>query len=290
LSFVSYFQLTVTCEGEAQEAVANFLFELGCEGCQEGAAHIIGYFPATVDQRLISSRVEQYLAELAELRLFSGRAGLTWQKVPEIDWSSHWKKYFKPLVISEKFTVKPTWETLPAPQTEFVLEIDPKQAFGTGTHATTILMVQLLEQQALQNKSLLDVGTGTGILAIAAKMLGAASIVATDIDPLAIEASVENSDLNLMEGHGILFTMQELVNLKSATGYDFIIANITRKALFALLNDFVRLSAEGAVWLLSGILIEEVDMVRNDLLKYPMLKIVQEVRREEWLALVLKVV
>ncbi len=283
-----WFEIRLNANSETMGAVTNFLFELGCAGCEENGNEIVAYFAASLDRKKTEFQLQRFLADLEQMALLVTNAPIS-KEIPDQDWNAEWKKHFKPTVISQRFTVKPTWEPLARPRTEFVLEIDPKQAFGTGSHATTALMLQCIEKVTVAGKSVLDVGTGTGILAIAARMLGAESVAAFDNDPVAIEAAEENVCQNLGAEHGITLLVAEpdQVTLPERA-YDLVLANLTKNVILCYLDQFSGFMADSARLILSGILIEELLALKQSLATHGVFAIKQEAHREEWAALVLQ--
>ena len=132
----------------------------------------------------------------SEKELDLGSLELTMKNVQEEDWANNWKKYFKPFPVGEKIMIKPSWEELTEPTDKTVLKIDPGHIFGTGTHETTQLCMELIETYVKKDDMVLDIGCGSGILSIASLLLEAKEAYAVDIDPNAINIAYENSDMN----------------------------------------------------------------------------------------------
>ncbi|MBQ9931226.1 MAG: 50S ribosomal protein L11 methyltransferase [Firmicutes bacterium] len=177
----------------------------------------------------------------------------------EDDWKDNWKQYFKPLRITERLTVKPSWETYePASPEEKIIEIDPGQAFGTGGHATTTLCMRLMEKYMdtfADKPSVLDVGCGSGILSIAAAFLGASSVTGVELDPAALEVARENAALNGLDGkidlvHGDL---TEGLDLKA----DLVAANLMADLVIRLSEHVSGCMNPGGIYISSGILTEK---------------------------------
>jgi ribosomal protein L11 methyltransferase len=176
-------------------------------------------------------------------------------------WMEGWKESFKPFT-TQKFYVRPPWDDYPAGTSEMDLIIEPGMAFGTGQHATTKICIGAIEdflgspEVTPESISMLDVGTGTGILAIAASKLGVKKIVGTDIEEDAIKASIENSKVNNTEIN------YELGSIPSGQKYDFVVANILAVVLRVLVKDIAAATNEGGSVLLSGLLNEEEAEIR----------------------------
>lgn len=247
---------------------------------------IKAYLPASLDPAPKMAELEAYLQEL------SGRKPGLVMTIPTItavrseDWSTSWKVHFKPLRVGSRLLIVPTWEDATSLPGDLVLRIDPGMAFGTGGHETTRLCLELLEKvmdiapQAVA-PSLLDLGTGSGILAMAASRLGAGRILALDIDPEAVEVARENLALNELAEKVECGTMP-IESLEE--GFDIILANILAEELVRLAPDLaMRLNPSGAL-ILSGILAEKEDLVRRGFADQP-LEYLETNRAGEWVAM-----
>lgn len=285
---VKWFKIQVAITDEIEEAVVNFLFELECSGCEQSGSHVMGYFSSEKSKQQLRQKIEKYLIELSVLNFQVINEKILVEDVEEQDWHAEWKKRLKPLVISERFVVKPSWEKYTGSDTDaIVIEIDPKQAFGTGTHATTQIMIRLLEKHLQKNDRVLDIGTGTGILAIAAIKLGAERVVAVDIDPIAIEAAQENLAKNSADTNVHLFA-GELSAISPNSRFDLMLANINKNAILRLLEEMIALLKPNAQLIISGILLEENKEIIEKIEACPQLKVSEEIGQEEWLGLVFK--
>ena len=170
----------------------------------------------------------------------------------EEDWINNWKKYFHPIPVGEKLLIRPNWEEADDPQGRTVLHLEPGLAFGTGTHETTRLCLQLLERYVTPGCTVLDVGCGSGILAVAALLLGAREAVGVDIDELAVKTAAENARLNGVESRftAICGNLTEKV-----TGqYHVVVANIVADVIIALTSDVEKYMLPDTVYLMSGII------------------------------------
>jgi ribosomal protein L11 methyltransferase len=187
-----------------------------------------------------------------EVRLVAlGARRVELRLVPEEDWAEAWKQFFKPRRIGERFLVRPTWEEAPKNAAEFEIVLDPGQAFGTGDHPTTQLVLRLLEQTDLGDRRVLDVGCGTGILAIAAKMLGAKEVVAIDLDPESVRATRENAERNGVEVVAQVGDL--LVGIEDHAPFDVAISNIISATIIRLTPQLPKVLASGGLWILSGV-------------------------------------
>ena len=187
-----------------------------------------------------------------------GALTLTADSIREEDWANQWKEYFKPFRVGRRLVVKPTWEQWDARPDDLIIEIDPGMAFGTGTHETTALCIELIEQYYKTGR-LLDIGTGSGILAIAAALLGAKDVYAIDIDEDAVRVAKENVRQNGLES---CVKVEKGDLLKGVRGtYDFAVANILAPVICMLAGPLRAYLAPGGVFVCSGIIREKRDDV-----------------------------
>ena len=182
--------------------------------------------------------------------------------VNEEDWANSWKAYYKPIEIGERIVIVPAWEKYDAPEGKLVVRMDPGMAFGTGSHETTRLVIGLLEKYIKDGQRVLDVGCGSGILAICAAKLGARECRAYDIDPVAVKVARENiKDAGL--GDTVTCDVSDLLRGVDRTGgmYDVICANIVADIIIRMTPDVGELMNESSVILASGIISERADDV-----------------------------
>ena len=206
-----------------------------------------------------------YMDDLAYIRQRCGELNLHAEVelvgVNEEDWANSWKAYYKPIKIGEKIVICPAWERYTPAEGEIVIRMDPGMAFGTGTHETTRLVIRLLEKYTKAGCRMLDVGTGTGILAICASRLGAETCRAYDIDPTAVRVARENiKDSGLQN---VTCDQSDLLKQVSLEGgaYDLVCANIVADIIIRMTPDVGKYMKEGAVLLASGIIAERCDDV-----------------------------
>ena len=176
--------------------------------------------------------------------------------VNEEDWANSWKEYYKPLHIGNKIVIVPAWERYEKKEGEVIVTMDPGMAFGTGTHETTRLVIDLLERYTEKGATVLDVGTGSGILAICASKLGAGACYAYDIDPVAVRVAKDNVESNACEN--IVCEQSDLLKSvwRLAGGYDLITANIVADIIIRMTPDVGQLMHDNTVLLASGIISE----------------------------------
>lgn len=182
--------------------------------------------------------------------------------VDDEDWAKSWKEYFWPEKISDRITVKPTWREYPARPGEIVLEIDPGMAFGTGTHPTTSLCIRMIETWLQPGQSFLDIGTGSGILMIAAAKLGAGSLMGVDIDEVAVDVAQDNLHLNCIDPDIFQVVRGNLVDVVTEK-FDMVTANILSGVIVLLLDDIKKVIRQKGIFICSGI----INKNRDDVLK-----------------------
>lgn len=179
----------------------------------------------------------------------------------EQDWLNNWKQYFNPIEVGEKLLIRPTWRDKYDPQGRVVLNLDPGLAFGSGTHETTRLCLQAVEKYTTDSSTILDVGCGSGILAVASLLLGAKSAVGVDIDEMAVKTARENAVLNRVDDK---FTVLSGNLTDKVEGkYSIVVANIVADAIIMLSKDIKNFMYEDSYYIMSGIIDTRVDDVLN---------------------------
>jgi len=186
---------------------------------------------------------------------------LTLSGMKEEDWANSWKKYYKPIRIAHRLMVVPTWEEYEPKEGDLILKMDPGMAFGTGTHETTRLCATLTEDYMKPGARVLDVGTGSGILAIAASKLGAEEVMAYDIDPVAVRVAQENCDVNGCTN--VTCGISDLLAGVDTKGglYDFVCANIVADIIVRMADDIPRYMKPGGLLAVSGIIDTQAERV-----------------------------
>ncbi len=205
--------------------------------------------------------------------------------VCEEDWANAWKAYYKPIEIGEKIVIVPAWEKYDAPEGKLVVRMDPGMAFGTGSHETTRLVIGLLEKYVKDGQRVLDVGCGSGILAICAAKLGAKECRAYDIDPVAVKVARENVKDSGLEDTVRCDTSDLLRGVDASGGaYDVICANIVADIIIRMTPDIGKFMNDSSVILASGIISERADDVIECFERHG-LRIIERAEENGWCAL-----
>lgn len=201
--------------------------------------------------------------------------------VNDSEWNENWKKYFHTIEIGDKLAVVPSWEEYNNPMARTVLNIDPGAAFGTGTHATTSLCLEMLQDYIKNDEKVLDIGCGSGILALAAVLLGADSAIGIDIDAQSVKTANENAQINNIDDKVKFYVGDLATNVDGK--YDIVCANIVADVIIRLLPDVSRFLNDNGVMIISGI----IDIRKDDVLSAVAqngFKIVQEKYKDNWCA------
>jgi ribosomal protein L11 methyltransferase len=261
-----WIEISIEVHPAAQEAVSAFLFDLGCRGVvlgEQGNSSLKAYLPVSERFEELGSRMEVFFHRLREIFPEASQSSFHFSEVQEEDWSLTWRRHFHVEQITERLTVVPVWEPVPQAPGGMVIRMDPGPAFGTGAHPTTRMCLESMENLYPSGAwTMLDVGTGSGILAIYAAKLGAGKILAIDTDPEALRWAKRNIELN---------HCSECIDLSSKTVgelsgvFSILVANLTRDALLELLPDFRRLLEKDGAMILSGLLHEQVQEVKTPL-------------------------
>ena len=219
---------------------------------------VIGYF--LCDDQLEKKRkfIEQHLSRLEKTRGIKYK--IIYSDINEEDWTQTWKTYFRPQKITENIVVKPTWREYIREHDEIVIEIDPGMAFGTGTHPTTCMCIRMIEKYLKRNRTFLDIGTGSGILMIAAAKLGAIKVWGTDNDHVAVDIASKNLIQNRISESNFNILEADLVD-QITERFDLVAANLTTKTILILLENVRRVLARDGMFICSGILETDKDEV-----------------------------
>ena len=277
--------ITLRVARELEEEISSLLFELGSTGivtlAEEADVITLGaYFNSSVVADEIKQAVEN---ECLRVNRPDAVPGFSFSLVPNQDWMQKWKEGFEPIEIGNRLMIAPSWKLPAANENRFVVQIDPGMAFGTGTHETTRLCLEAIERY-WKGGSLLDVGTGTGILAIAAAFLSSQSrIVAIDVDPQAVVVAAENTAINNVADRIELLTGQ-LVDLDGQR-FSIVVANLTAEVIVDLMPDLSKCVDRNGLMILSGILRELAEAVHLSLTSFGF-RVVEKKDLGEWCAMV----
>jgi ribosomal protein L11 methyltransferase len=316
-------ELTVLATEPSQEMVAHYMSELGAGGVaieeswspdkpydtslgqwfdkplndiRPGYAVIKSYFAEGVHIEAVRSKLVELIQGLPEYGYDAGDFTVETGEVKEEDWADAWKKYFKPLQVSRRLTIKPTWEDYTPREDELIIELDPGMAFGTGTHPTTALCLRTLESAVHEGDTVIDVGTGSGILAIGAMKLGASRVLALDLDPVAVTSATENIKLNGLQNDidvrqsdllGILNDRDTMTGNVVAVKppVDIVVANILAEIILLFTADVMEVLKPGGIYISSGIYKNKEEDVEAGL-RAAGFEIVDVVRQDDWIAFV----
>nr|WP_251025922.1 50S ribosomal protein L11 methyltransferase [Bacillus sp. ISL-47] len=310
---VKWSEISIHTTNEAVEPISNILHEAGASGVviedplelvkerkdqfgeiyqldpqdypEEGVI-VKAYLPVN---SFLGETVDEIKEAINNLILFNidiGANKVSISEVNEEEWATAWKKYYNPVKISERFTIVPTWEEYtPVSSDELIIELDPGMAFGTGTHPTTVMCIQALERTVKQGDKVVDVGTGSGVLSIAAAMLGAESVKALDLDEVAVNSARLNIKLNKVQA--IVDVSQNNLLDGVEQGADVVVANILAEVILRFTDDVASVVKEGGYFIASGIIQQKKQEVR-DAIAGAGFEIEETIQMEDWVAIVAK--
>ncbi|NMD70649.1 50S ribosomal protein L11 methyltransferase [Bacillus sp. DNRA2] len=272
----------------SKERVDRFgeIYQLNPDDYPDEGVIIKAYIPIN---SFLGETVEEIKDAINNLILFNidiGKNSVTISEVNEEEWATAWKKYYNPVKISERFTIVPTWEDYtPVSSDELIIELDPGMAFGTGTHPTTVMCVQALERTVNEGDTCVDVGTGTGVLSIAAAMLGASKVTALDLDEVAVQSAVLNIKLN--KAHEVVNVSQNNLLDGIEGPADIVVANILAEVILRFTDDVAKVVKPGGYFIASGIIQQKKQQVREAIEKVDF-TIQETLVMEDWVAFIAK--
>ncbi len=307
---MSWYEINVKTSEAAIDAVTNLLYGYGATGVMinnpndedftnqemgkwdyydpqnlkldfEGVL-ITGYFDdCNIDE--VASNLKESIENLLDFDIPIGLNEVSHKAIYASDWENEWKKYFKPFRLGNRIVIKPSWETYETKEDDLVIEIDPGNAFGSGTHETTSMCIEMIEKYMKPSDTVIDVGCGSGILAIAAGKLGAKEVIAVDIDENAVNTARENLRLNALADrsevrHGDLI---KVVPEKA----ELVVANIIADIIVRLSDDVESIMKPEALFVSSGLILDKVDWVIEEL-KKRQFEIVEVMKKGEWAVVV----
>ncbi|MBL4677748.1 MAG: 50S ribosomal protein L11 methyltransferase [Mucilaginibacter sp.] len=271
-----YYELlftTITTEDYQQDLLIAALGEIGFDTFEEVELGFKAYIPVdNFDQQVLDEALEPY----REMFTFSYDITL----IPQKNWNEVWESNFEPIQIGDQVFVRATFHE-PKPEFPYEIVIDPKMAFGTGHHQTTAMVMQLMLENDFAGKKVLDMGCGTGILAILAAKLGAIDLTAIDYDPVCYESTIENSALNNVEHIKALCGSKEVIPDEQ---HDIILANINRNILLDQMDAYARVLRPGGEIYFSGFYESpDLDIITDEARKYN-LKYITHKKDKDWVA------
>lgn len=310
---MNWLEVTVNTHSESVEVVSSILIELGSKGVsiedpqdyyqltdeqlewlkvqqkdlyETDTVIVKGYFQPSQWSQDSSNLLHEKLEEIKVYGLQIGPLSIQVKEVGEEDWANAWKQYYFPVRVTRFLTVVPSWiDYEKEKDDELLIELDPGLAFGTGTHPTTQLSLTALEQTIRGNESVLDVGTGSGVLSIASKLLGASKVTAFDIDEMATRVAKENIALNPTIGEIEVFENNLLVGVDQKS--DLIVANILAEILLQMPQDAYRNLNDDGSLILSGIIESKANEVKEAYEKVGF-TLVERMTMREWNCFIMK--
>ncbi|MCG0274762.1 MAG: 50S ribosomal protein L11 methyltransferase [Thermosediminibacteraceae bacterium] len=305
---MKWMEIKVKTSTEAIEAIANIFYEAGAagvviedpkdllnrdkdawdyveipEGIDFEQAMVTGYLPESEKMNELLQEISRRISELPKFGLDLGSGEMEISFVEESNWADAWKAYYQTVHVGEKLVIKPSWLDYEPKTGEVVIELDPGMAFGTGTHETTVMCLELLEKYVRKGQTVIDVGCGSGILSIAAAKLGAKKVLAIDKDEVAVKVARENIERNgmgqtveVIKGEGL-----KGVEIKA----DIIVANIIADVIIDLAFPAVTTLKENGLFISSGIIQSKKDAVRRALEGAGFI-VTEEVEKGDWVGLV----
>ncbi|UCG14150.1 MAG: 50S ribosomal protein L11 methyltransferase [Deltaproteobacteria bacterium] len=269
-----------------REALANFLLEQSGRGLEQDGEWITAYCRPGTDVQECLQALSRYYDGLRQLHPNLPELEVIQRDLRAENWSEAWKTFFKPILVGNAIVVKPTWEFHEATAEQVVIEMDPGRAFGTGRHPSTALSIELLEYifndlvpgVVSSEPSVLDVGTGSGILGIVAARLGAERVMGLDLDPEALEVAAGNLNRN---GVGAIMSVSATPLEQVQETFNVVVANLTAALIIHISKDLARRVSSAGLLLLAGFLTEQVEEVNHCFRSYGF-ELLQSRSREDW--------
>ncbi|WP_100406743.1 50S ribosomal protein L11 methyltransferase [Bacillus solitudinis] len=259
------------------------IFQLSPDDYPEDGVMIKAYF---LVNSFLSETIEKVKEAIKGLLLYDidlGHNKIHLIEVDEEDWATAWKKYYKPVRVSNSITISPTWEDYQPVEGETVIELDPGMAFGTGTHPTTVLCIQSLEKVLSGGEHVIDVGTGSGVLSIAAAKLGAKQVLALDLDEVAVKSALMNVKVNHAED---VISVKQNNLLEHIEGpYDVAVANILAEVIVQFVQDAAAILKPGGKYITSGIIKRKKQEVKDALVEGGF-SIDEVLEMDDWVAII----
>ncbi len=316
---MKWLKYTIHTTTEAVDLVSDMLGELGIEGIEiednvpltesdtkgmfidilpelppdEGKAQVSFYLDDGTAQEEIDQLLEQVKEGLEETAMFVdiGEGTIVTGETEDKDWINNWKEFFKPFTVDD-ILIKPTWEQIPEEHKDkLMIEIDPGTAFGTGSHETTQLCIRQLQKYVAPGVKVLDIGTGSGILGIAAIKLGAEYAFGTDLDENAVTAALENVEVNHIPAEQFPIVTGNIIDdeaLQQQAGigtYDIVVANILAPVIIMLTGEADRHLKPGGIFITSGIINMKEEAVKEAFAAHPVWEVLETTYQGEWVSI-----
>ncbi len=275
--------MLVDATPEESDVLSYELFELGAQGVEERDDNTLVKGAGGGKITLVASFATEEEARAA-ISALSPEINPRLEEVIGDAWRDAWKEHFRPFAVAKGLVIRPPWEPYEKKGDEHVLELEPGRAFGTGLHETTSLVCQAMasRDKDLRNKVVLDIGCGSGILALAALVYGAERAVCVDVDPDSVEVTNENAARNGMSAK-VTASTTDVGDLREDG--DFVLANIEARVLIPMRDKLVSRVRPGGILILSGILVPQ----KNDVIQaYQGLELLDAPEKGEWIALVVR--
>jgi ribosomal protein L11 methyltransferase len=280
---MSWVELKIRIQESILEKISAYLFAMGCEGMNVQKNYVIVYFSQHRWTNEIKSAIFQYINHF--MPLFSEKF-VRIKTIKNKDWDQIWRSSFKQLRLTYKIIIKPPWDKYKGLAGETVVTIDPKMAFGTGHHESTQLIIENMEKLIHSETSVLDIGTGSGILAILAEKLGAEKIMAIDNDMIAVKNARENIITNKCKNIKLFASTLEFMEPEE---FDLILANMNRNVLLQYASYFSLFMKINAKIFLSGILLAD-EIILTDTFQKNGFKTVKKYAKKEWLSIIFELI
>lgn len=277
-----YYQIAIYIPESMHESLSIFLQNYNISGIVEEDDSVKAYFKESDWDENIPKEIEIYLNDFKTEKDF-GDYEILVDTLEEENWNKEWEESIEPIIVSDKIIIKPTWKEVVALPGQIVIQIDPKMSFGTGHHETTRLCICALEKHLKKDNTLLDMGTGTGVIAIAAISLGAKEAIGIDNDEWCYENANENLNINNVTDkiRIILGDQKSIPNRK----FDIIISNIDFNTNSELINIYPGHLNNNGLIILSGLLLTDLDNMKTKITAAG-LKVIDETAENEWGCLV----
>ncbi|MGG0284021.1 50S ribosomal protein L11 methyltransferase [Peribacillus butanolivorans] len=269
-----------------RENVFGEIYHLNPADYPDEGVLIKAYLPVN---SFIGETVDAIKESINNLLLFDidlGKNVVSISEVNEEEWATAWKKYYNPVKISERFTIVPTWEDYtPVSSDELIIELDPGMAFGTGTHPTTVMCIQALERTVQPGDLVVDVGTGSGVLSIAAALLEAKQVQSLDLDDVAVQSAKQNVEINNVQDRVSVSQGNLLDGVNEQA--DVVVANILAEVIMRFTDDVAKVVKPGGYFIASGIIQPKKQDVKDAIIASGF-TVEETILMEDWVAIIAK--